>query len=77
MCNLFEVIVTKRKITTAMNNIPKIVLENPFRILGVFANATKKEIVANQGKANAFLKVGRPVEYPLDLGKLMPSVNNF
>lgn len=58
-----------------MNNIPKIVLENPFRILGVFANATKKEIVANQGKANAFLKVGRPVEYPLDLGKLMPSVN--
>lgn len=75
MCNLFEVIVTKRKITKAMNNIPKIVLENPFRILGVFANATKKEIVANQGKANAFLKVGRPVEYPLDLGKLMPSVN--
>lgn len=58
-----------------MNSIPKIVLDNPFRILGVFANSSKKEIVANQGKANAFLKVGRAVEYPLDLKALMPHVN--
>ena len=58
-----------------MNPIPKIILDNPFRILGVFANSPQKEIVANQGKANAFLKVNRTVEYPLDLKGLMPTVN--
>lgn len=57
-----------------MSSIPKIILNNPFRILGVFANATKREIVANQSQANAFLKVNRSVEYPLDLLKLMPPV---
>ncbi|MBO7438151.1 MAG: hypothetical protein J6U21_00560 [Bacteroidales bacterium] len=58
-----------------MNSIPKIILDNPFRMLGVFANSSQKEIVANQGKANAFLKVCRAVEYPLDLKTLMPQVN--
>ena len=58
-----------------MNPIPKIILENPFKILGVFANSPQKEIVANQGKATAFLKVNRAVEYPLDLKGLMPKVN--
>ena len=57
------------------NQIPKIILDNPFRILGVFANSSQKEIVANQGKANAFLKVGKAVEYPLDLKSLMPQIN--
>ena len=52
---------------------PKIVLQNPYRILGVYANSAKKDIVANKGKATAFLKVNRPVEYPLDLkGILSP-----
>lgn len=58
-----------------MTDIPKIILDNPFRILGVFANSSQKEIVANQGKANAFLKVGRAVEYPLDLGSILPKVD--
>lgn len=56
-----------------MDTAPKIVLQNPYRILGVYANATKKDIVANKGKATAFLKVNKPVEYPLDLkGILSP-----
>ena len=59
----------------AKSQIPKAIVENPFRILGVFANASQKEIVANQGKANAFLKVGRAVEYPLDLGSILPKVD--
>ena len=58
-----------------MNSIPKIILDNPFRMLGVFANSSQKDIVAKQGKANVFLKVGRAVEYPLDLKTLMPQVN--
>lgn len=59
----------------AKSQIPKVILDNPFRILGVFANSSQKEIVANQGKANAFLKVGRAVEYPLDLGSILPKVD--
>ena len=49
-----------------------IIYNNPYRILGVFANSPKKDIVANKGKATAFLKVGRPVQYPLDLEGILP-----
>ncbi len=55
-----------------MNTIPIIVKENPYRILGVYANAPKKDIVANKGKATAFLKVNKPVEFPLDLKGILP-----
>lgn len=58
-----------------MDNIPKIILENPFRILGVYANSPKKDIVSNKAKATAFLKVNKTVEYPLDLKGLMPVPN--
>ena len=54
---------------------PKIVIQNPFRILGVYANATKRDIVANRGKATAFLKVNRPVEFPIDLKGILPTIN--
>lgn len=53
----------------------KILSENPYRILGVYANAAKKDIVANKGKATAFLKVNRPVEFPLDLKGILPTLN--
>ncbi len=52
-----------------------IITNNPYRILGVFANAAKKDIVANKGKAIAFLNVNKPVEYPLDLKGILPAPN--
>lgn len=52
----------------------KILEENPYRVLGVYANSPKKDIVANKGKAQAFLKVKRPVEYSLDLKGVLPSL---
>lgn len=55
-----------------MDTTPKIILENPYRILGVYANSAKRDIVANKGRATAFLKVKRPVKYPLDLEGIMP-----
>lgn len=55
-----------------MGNVPNIILYNPYRVLGVFANSPKREIVANKGKATAFLKVNRPVDYPLDLKGILP-----
>ena len=58
-----------------MGNVPKIILQNPFRILGVYAKSSKRDILANKGKATAFLKVNRPVEYPLDLKGILPPVS--
>lgn len=52
--------------------IPKIILQNPYRVLGVYANSSRKDIMANKGKATAFLKVNRPVEYPLDMKGILP-----
>ena len=58
-----------------MSNIPKLILENPFRILGVYANSPKKNIVANKGRAMAFLRVNHIVEYPLDLKGILPPLS--
>lgn len=52
----------------------KIIQNNPYRTLGVYANSPKRDIVANIGKALAFLKVNRSVEYPLDLKGLLPTL---
>lgn len=57
-----------------MDTIPKIIEFNSFRILGVYANSPKKDVVANKGKAVAFIKVNRPVEFPLDLNGILPSI---
>ncbi len=45
----------------------EIINNNPYRILGVYANSPLRERVANASKARAFLKVGRNVSFPLDL----------
>ncbi len=44
-----------------------IITRNPYRVLGVCANAPVKERVANESKMRAFLEVGRDVSFPLDL----------
>ena len=44
-----------------------IVLNNPYRILGVYSTSSQRDVVANQGKMKAFLKVGKDVSFQLDL----------
>ena len=56
-----------------MASVPKIILDNPFRVLGVYANSSYREIVASISKATKFMEVGRNVDYPLDL----TNVNNL
>lgn len=51
-----------------------IITNNPYRILGVFFNSPKKDIVANKGKLSAFLKVGKTIEFPLDLKAILPPI---
>lgn len=52
----------------------KIIENNPYRQLGVYANASVKERVANSAKLKAFLKVGRQPDLPLDLKQYLPPV---
>lgn len=54
--------------SAAMN----IITNNPYRQLGVYSNSSQKEIVANQSKVKAFLKVGRQITFPLDLNGILP-----
>lgn len=48
---------------------------NPYRVLGVYANATKKDIVANETKIKAFVKVGKHVTFPLDLSSYITAIH--
>lgn len=52
----------------------KAVYENPYRILGIFSNSSTKERLANHNKLKAFLKIGKTLNMPLDLGTLLPSL---
>lgn len=52
-----------------------IILQNPYRVLGVYANSSKKDIASNKAKATAFLKVNKPVKFPLDLKGILPATN--
>lgn len=56
-----------------MASVPQIILDNPFRVLGVYANSSYREIVAGISKATKFLEVGKNIDYPLDL----PRVKNM
>ena len=40
--------------------------KNPYRILGVYANATSKEMQKNLSRISAFAKVGRSEGFPTD-----------
>ena len=53
----------------------RIIAHNPYRTLGVYANSTRREIIANRGKTSAFLKVGKAVEFPLDLNGILPPLH--
>lgn len=53
----------------------KILQNNPYRLLGVYANSPTKERVANHNRMKAFLKVGKPVSFPLDLPQYLADIN--
>lgn len=52
-----------------------IIAKNPYRYLGVYSNSPIKERVANKGKMNAFLKVGKAISFPLDFPNILPDIN--
>lgn len=52
-----------------------ILTKNPYRYLGVYSNSPIKDRVANKGKINAFLKVGKLISFPLDLPVILSSID--
>ena len=56
-------------------NIMKILQNNPYRLLGVYANSPTKERLANHNRMKAFLKVGKSVSFPLDVPQYLSSIN--
>lgn len=52
-----------------------ILQNNPYRQLGVYSNSPTKERLANHNRMKAFLKVGKPVSFPLDLSKYLSAIN--
>ncbi len=50
------------------------IVNNPFRILGVYANARPVDIVSNCDDMEAYLSVGQNVSFDLDFNNLMPAV---
>lgn len=48
---------------------------NPYRLLGVYANSPTKERLANHNRMKAFLKVGKDVSFPLDLPQYLQLIN--
>ena len=53
----------------------RIIKDNPLRILGVFSDTPKKEIVANLGKLRAFAKTGRVLSFDSDFATLLGPIN--
>ncbi len=52
-----------------------ILQNNPYRLLGVYSNSPTKERLANHNRMKAFLKVGKPVSFPLDIPQYLASIN--
>lgn len=55
--------------------ISNLLSHNPYRILGVFSNSPKKDVLSNLNKMKAFLKIGKNVSFPLDLPQFLPSID--
>ena len=50
-----------------------IIQHNPYRLIGVYSTATRKEIVANLARIKANIRVNRQVSFPVDLDGILPS----
>ena len=61
--------------TASVNEIGMNILRNnPYRLLGVYSNSPTKERLANHNRMKAFLKVGKPVSFPLDLPQYLSTI---
>lgn len=50
------------------------IVNNPYRVLGVYSNASQKEITANARKIKRYIEVGKTISFPTDLDEFLPPV---
>lgn len=50
-----------------------ILQNNPYRLLGIYANSSARDQLASIHKLDAFLKVGKQIAMPLELSELLPT----
>ena len=51
-----------------------LIQNNPYRVLGVYSNASLKEITANKSKLAKYASVGKTVAFDADMAGFLPSV---
>lgn len=52
-----------------------VIISNPFRVLGVYASASMREVKASVTRLNAYSKVGREIELPVDFPLVLPKLD--
>lgn len=58
-----------------MIQIPRIIKENPFRILGLYSNSGAREQSLNAVKISRYSAVGKAISFPTDLSSILGDVN--
>lgn len=53
---------------------PKVISLNPFRVLGVYCNASQREIQSNAAKIKRFLEIGKQPTFKTDYNEVFPSL---
>lgn len=53
----------------------KKITNNPFRVLGVYSNSRKSDIVRNVSKINAFLAVGKNIDFTEDYSSVLGDID--
>jgi hypothetical protein len=51
-----------------------LVTNNPYRVLGVYSNSPKKDVLSNLSKMKAFIKVGKSMSFSSDLPSILPTI---
>ena len=53
----------------------EIIVNSPFRTLGVYSNSKQADIVKNVSRMKAYLNVGKAVDFPTDMQGILPGLN--
>ena len=51
-----------------------IIQNNPYRVLGVYSNASRREIIRAENKIKAYVKIGRTINFKTDFTSLLGDV---
>lgn len=57
-----------------MTAIPTKISNNPFRFLGIYTSAKQTQILQNSRKIQAFLQVGRQIDFETDMNSWLPKI---